>query len=481
MEKIVRFIVLVLLTLQISLAPASAVQAVPNIPAANEFTVRFHPDGPLYAGDQVSIEVISPKNASLKDAALQVSALLDDEAKNIGSANFDGFSGGRYHAVLLWAWDTRGLPPGSYQLQFTIPQRSIRWQETVRLNEMPAKYVNARWEVAETECCRLHYISGTDAEADLAQLVPMLDAQAKDVTQKMGVKLKDKMDINLIPRVLGQGGFTTDEVYVSYKHGSYANGNSAVLIHHELVHRVDLQITSDFRPTFLMEGLAVYLTGGHYQPEPVMLRAAGLLSSGHYISLPYLINNFYPSQHETGYIEAGAFIEYMVQSWGWGAYNAFYRDIHQPPNGDQAKAIDAALKEHYGISLQEIEDRFINYLTALPVIPDIHDNLETTLRLYDDIREYQKVLDPSAYFEQAWLPDAKKMREKGITGDYLRGPEQPANLQMEDLLFQAGKALNSGNFIQANQILGEVEKVLSKAQVPGIKTITASLVQPVGH
>ena len=54
-------------------------------------------------------------------------------------------------------------------------------------------------------------------------------------------------------------------------------GDLAVIFHHELVHYLDVRSGGDLKPSMLVEGLAVYLSGGHYKPEPLMPRLAALL------------------------------------------------------------------------------------------------------------------------------------------------------------------------------------------------------------
>lgn len=438
-----------------------------------EFIVRYHPDGPLWSGDLVSIEVISPPNANLNGKTLHVVA-PDPDRKEIGKAQFTGFYGGRVHAVLSWAWDTRVLKPGAYSLGFSIPETGQYWNETVQLHLPPPGSEDAHWEQAETACCIVHYISGTAAERDIQKLLPIIQAQADDVTQKLGATLKGKIGINLIPRALGQGGFAADEIYVTYREQNFTNPDMALLLHHEIAHRVDAEIKSDFRPSFLVEGLAVYLSGGHYQTEPVLLRASSLVKTGRYLPLPHLMDNFYSSQHETGYIEAGAFIDYLVKTWGWDRYNEFYRNIPNQKNASQSQDIGAALKAHYGLSLEQVESQFTGYLNAMPGVPDEQADMVATIRLYDAVRDDQKILDPSAYFEEVWLPDARIMREKNIVADYLRGPDQPVNRQVEALLFQARQRLDASDYTGSAFLLDQVRQILRQAQQEQIQTILAA-------
>ncbi len=427
-------------------------------PTPDGFGVRLHPDGGLHAGDWVSIEVFSPPGENYDRTNLYAS-LQGAVARELGSAPFYGTAGGRFRAILLWVWDTGGLAAGEYMLELRIPERDLVWQVSVTLLPPEPAIQQHQWVTAETGCCYVHVISGTAAERDLGTLLPMIQAQAEDASRKIGASLGEKIHINLIPRILGQGGFTSSEVYVSYDDDNYANQDVEQLLHHELVHRYDAIKDGQLRPAILIEGLAVFLSGGHYQPEAVRVRAAALYHSGNYIPLKYLSDHFYPSQHESGYIIAGALVGYMVERWGWDTYDNFYRSI-APNDGGQAAALDAALRQRFGLSLDELESGFLGSLEEIPPLPDVQQDVSGTMRLFDAVRDFQREMDTSAYFESVWLPDAKDMRDRGFVADYLRGPDDPENLRVEAELLEAQQLLDEGEFALLAQKLAAVEQDL---------------------
>ena len=148
----------------------------------------------------------------------------------------------------------------------------------------------------------------------------------------MGIQFTAPITITLMSRVLGHGGFASQDIDISYLDRNYAGSDFGLVLHHEMIHILDGRLGGDFRPSLLVEGLAVYETGGHFKKEPLMPRAAALLPGetglGWYIPLAELADNFYLSQHEIGYLEGATLIEYMVNTWGWDAFSSFYRDIH---------------------------------------------------------------------------------------------------------------------------------------------------------
>jgi hypothetical protein len=477
------------------------------VEAGNNFKLRWHPDGPLYVGDQLSLEVIPPPQeaAALRGKTLQVQATTLDGLKTLGTAPFSSFGlGERLQATLWWFWDTHGLEAGTYDLTLSIEPGGETWQTQVTLlpaADLPSAEADAQWLTAESQCCELHYISGTDAARDIEKLKVMADQQADDVSQKFGVKLDEKIPVVFIPRVLGHSGFTAEEIAVSYLDRNYAGAATALVLHHEMVHWVDGKLGGDLRPSILVEGLAVYLTGGHFKPEPLIPRAAALLppspgcipanpespppladngkpappacSLDRYIPLAQLASDFYPSQHEIGYLEAGSLVEYMVQTWGWPAFNDFYRDIHAPQGTPQpgapvqllnVQAIDTALQKHFNITFAELEEGFLSTLSKQAVTSDLVEDVRLSVAYYDTMRRYQQLLDPSAYFLYAWLADTVEMRKRGITADFLRHPDAPENVVLENMFVDADAALRAADYAQTDRLLKVINQYLDHVQ-----------------
>jgi hypothetical protein len=443
-----------------TLTPLPAGTPEPSATPSPDFSVRYHPDGPLYVGDLVSLEIISPSGLNTDALSVRVS----QGEKQLGETGFQPFGiMGRNQATLYWLWDTRGLEPGSYPLTFSVLPDGKSWQENVTLlpaAEVPAPEPQARWEQVDTACCTIHYISGTDAARDLEKLKIMVEAQAADVEHRLGEKIDAKIPITFMPRVLGHGGFASEGIYVSYLQQNYAGSSTAQVIHHEMVHWADSQLGGELRPTILVEGLAVFLSDGHFKPEPILPRTAALLDLGWYIPLRDLSNAFYPSQHEIGYIEGAALIGYLAQTYGWEKFNVFYRDIHPAPSGLQSDALDAALQTHFDRTLAQTEQDFLAFLRQQPVDDDIRTDMRLTVTFYDMVRRYQRLLDPSAYFLTAWLLDGPTMRERGLVADFLRHPRAPVNQQIETLLVAADVSLRAGDYPTAEAHIRAVSALL---------------------
>jgi hypothetical protein len=457
MRKILLVILLLIFMACNFLAPTHPVVSQAVIPT---FKVITHPDGPLYVGDKVSFEVLGANKADIPGQAVRISQvdkiLGEEEIKPFGM-------GGRHEATFYWVWDTQGLEAGTYTLTFSLLPGEFQWDEKFTLlpaADVPSPEPNARWESVDTNCCVIHYISGTDAERDLETLKTMVDAQAADVESRFGAKINGKIPITFLPRVLGHGGFTSDGIYVSSLHQNYAGSTTQQVTHHEMVHWLDGQQDNNLRPAILQEGLAVYLSDGHFKKEPILPRAAALIDLGWYIPLDQLADSFYISQHEIGYIEAAALISYLITTFGRTEFNNFYRDIHSTPGDSQAKALDSALQTHFEMSLVHLEKSFTVFLRQQTVDDAIRTDLRLTVAFYDTVRRYQRELVPSAYFLNAWLPNVPEMRQRGIVADLLRTPKSAINQQIESLLVSGDANLRSGNYTAAEADIRTVNVML---------------------
>ncbi len=431
----------------------------------------FHPDGGLYVGDQVSMEIIPSQQGKASTSGKQV-LVTGPGGQRFGSAGFGPYGlGQREEAVLLWAWDTRGLSAGRYPLTFTIDPGGGSWTETVTLlpqDALPWPEPQAHWATARSKCCTIYFITGTAAARDIQDLLKQADDQASDAVQKMGIQFTDPITITLMSRVLGHGGFASQDIDISYLDRNYAGSDFNLVLHHEMIHILDGRLGGDFRPSLLVEGLAVYETGGHFKKEPLMPRAAALLPGetglGWYIPLAELADNFYLSQHEIGYLEGATLIEYMVNTWGWEAFSSFYRDIHAASDNSQATAIDMALQKHFQISFSELEAKYKHALARIPVSTAIRDDMRLTVQYFDTARRYQVLLDPSAFFETAWLLDSNTMRSRGIVADYLRNPASSENQAIETMLKAAFKYLDQGQYAHMDPLLSGINAVLDAVQ-----------------
>ena len=452
------------------LSPEPSPTAAASLLSPAGYLVRLHPDGAIYVGDWLSIEVVAPDFQAVQRQPVTVS-LESSPPLVLGSGEFLPYGiGGRSQATFLWALDTGSLAAGIYTLTFQVGPELEPWSVPFSLlpaADLPDAEEQAAWQTARSECCALNYVSGTEVERDLPALLADLDRYAAGAEARLQTQLTSPITITLLPRVLGHGGFAGGEISVSYLDRNYAANQPGMVIHHEMVHILDERLGGEYRPSLLVEGLAVYLSGGHFKSEPLSLRAAALLKDvpalpggglDRYIPLADLADDFYAAQHEIGYLEAAALIEYMVQRWGWESYSEFYR--HIPSQPVPSAALDQALRQHFDLSLRALEADFIEFLRQQPTSLAWREDLRLTIAFYDTLRRYQQHLDPSAYFRSAWLLDANEMRRRDITADYSRRPETDLNLTLELLLTSAGAAWQAGQTETAAAQLRTINRML---------------------
>jgi hypothetical protein len=252
--------------------------------------------------------------------------------------------------------------------------------------------------------------------------------------------------VTLMSRVIGQGGFTISSVYLSYLDENYMGNEMPILFHHEFTHFYDGQIGGGARPSIFEEGFAVYMTGGHFKPEPLRPRAAALLSLGWYIPLTKAADDFYNQQHDIGYLEGATLVQYLIETYGWQPFNDFFRSMPAPDGQKDSAVINAALLQHFQITFAGMETGYLAWLKAEPFTTAEQTDLRLTVQFFDTVRRYQKALDPSAYFLTAWLPDGSVMRQRGIVADFLRRPRQLDNRLIEPLFVYAWRELASGHY-----------------------------------
>jgi hypothetical protein len=445
------------------LPTATAIPEETSVPSPEpDFEVLLHPDGSLYVGDQISMEVIARGGLELDDKQVQIEAagIQDDQV----AAEFTKHGiGKRMQATFNWVWDTSNLHPGDHEIGFSIQPEGPTWTETVHLQplaSLPNPEPSARWETETIECCEIYYISGTEFAQELPNNLEIIQTQAEEAAHSMDQDFEQRIPITILPRVLGHGGFASNEIYVSYLGSNYAGNDLAQVIHHEMVHILDRRLGGELRPSLFVEGLAVYLSDGHFKKEPLMSRAAALVDLGWYLPLTDLADSFYTSQHEIGYLEGGALVDFMINRFGWEPFSNFYRDIHPHSSDSQAKAIDTALQEHFNLTLQQLEGLFTAELHRMHINPDMRADLILTVKYYEAVRRYQRMLDTSAYFLTAWLPSGEEMRERGIVADYLRRPQSPQNLEIVELLVEVDQQIRAGNYLQAEKALDRANKTL---------------------
>lgn len=444
--------------------------------ALNDLSIRpedisLFPVPAVYAGDRASIQIAPNIPRGLAPNDVDVRILVDGVEIVAGSLNWRKLSGDTV-GLFEWVWDTIDQQ-GPHTLTAVLdPQDLIQiGDENPHNNQasktvvveprelLPSAEANATWIITDIECCKVHVVSGTAAHRDLDQLLPMVEASFSEAALKLAEPLIGPYDVYLIDRVIGQGGYATDAMVVSYLDRDYAGGGLEEVLVHEAVHMIDQQFAPD-RITFLSEGVAVWVTGGHYKQEDLGQRMASLVELGLNVPLAEAIDNFFATQHEISYLEAASFVEYLVETYGWTAVRAFYSNATADDAGTLSRAIDKNLRIYFSDSLEAIEADWLEYLRNYPRDRSTMTNLQSTVQLYDVMRRYQTLYDPTAYYLYAWLPSPEVAVQLDATADFSRHPDEITNVALETMLKAANDALGEEDYELVNALVISVDRVI---------------------
>jgi hypothetical protein len=442
--------------------------------------LRVHPDGAtFYSGDLISFQVYAHHgyewtSPDPPDVELEIWLGPPDEGQLIAQNTVRFYGRQEGSAWLEWVWDTTGMvgpqtlnvvldPDDEIQIGDEDPDNNVitRTVDLRPSDELPAVWADARWVQATSACCVFHYITGSAAERDIDELITLADAAIAYAGEQLGEETEQKLDVYLIDRVLGHGGYAGEGLILSYLDRFYAGGEWVQVFRHEGTHVLD-RAFAEIRPALMTEGLAVYVAGGHFRPDPISERAAALLALDRYIPLAELADDFYPQQHEIGYLEAAGFVSFLVDRFGWDSFKTFYGGMPKDQAG-QSAMIDAALQQHFGLTLSQAEADWLVTLQALTPSPTQVTDLRLTIQFYDTVRRYQRDWDPSAYFLDAWLPAPGEAERQGITADLLRHPSERVNVTLETMFVAADRAIDAGAYDQAQTLLDAINRVLDAA------------------
>ncbi len=434
--------------------------------------ITIYPVPTVYAGDRVSFQIapVVPRGLAPNDVGVRV--LIDGNEVVSGELNWRKLSGDTV-GLYQWVWDTINQD-GPHTITAVLdPQDRIQIGDENPFNneasieiiveprdKLPKTEADATWVTTSSECCSVHVVSGTAAHRDLDKLLQEVDAAFKVASEILDERLQSPYEIYLIDRVIGQGGYAIESMVISYLDRDYAGGGLHEVLVHEAVHLIDQQFAPD-RITFLSEGVAVWTTGGHYQQEDLGQRMAALVEMDRYVPLAQVIDNFYATQHEISYLEAASLVSYLVDTYGWAAVRSFYTNASADDGPTLSQAIDANLRIYFNRNLEQLEEDWLEYISGYPRDRTTVTDLRATIQLYDFVRRYQTIYDPTAYYLYAWLPSPEVAMELDATADFSRHPDSTTNIALETMLQAANDALEGGEYEKVNALIVSVGRVIN--------------------
>ncbi len=454
-------------------SPAATKTPSPTELSISADDVQLYPVPFIVSGDRVTFQVQPHVPQEIIVTDVEVDIFVNDQLVSTGMLDSRNWAG-QAEGIYEWVWDTQGQF-GDHQIRVvldgddliqegdanTANNEAVLDVNVRKVGYRPLEERDAIWVTTETDCCQVKVLTRTTAYRDLPELAEAVELAVSQAAIKLQEEPDQKINVFFIDRTVGQGGFAGSEMAVTYNDRAYAGGNLHELLVHEAVHVLDRQFAPQ-RIKILAEGTAVWASGGHYKPENLDQRAAALLQMGWYIPLSELADNFYPTQHEIGYLQAGAFVKYLVDQFGYPTYREFYSDTTASNTETEAESLDLNLQTYYDASLAELEAEWLSYLESLPRDETELADLETTIRYYEVMRRYQQQYDPTAHFLTAWLPNLLDVQQEGNTADLTRHPQKEINVTLEVMLKNAEAALMEQELVLANVILDSIERILNE-------------------
>ena len=118
------------------------------------------------------------------------------------------------------------------------------------------------------------------------------------------------------------------------------------------------------------------------------------------------------------------------------------------------------MRIYFSSSLEEVEADWLEYLSNFPRDRPTLTNLQSTIQLYDVMRRYQTMYDPTAYYLYAWLPSPELAVQLDATADFSRHPDEITNVALETMLKAANDALSEEDYDQVNALVISIDRVI---------------------
>ncbi len=207
------------------------------------------------------------------------------------------------------------------------------------------------------------------------------------------------------------------------------------------------------------EGVAVYLAGGHYKPEPLAERAGALFQLGRYVPIIDPGSGaFAPPQWEVAYLERAAVVTYLVETYGWETFDR----VRTYPVDDQSSWLSSMLDELLNTTPRAFEQQFNAWMAAQTPGEQTRD-LQLTLELQKLRRIYQDEFALFPYFvfgsEQGGALDL----ELPVLV-YTDEPATTFHVAMECMLHEAQIAIVEQRYDRAERLIGSIAGVIATGE-----------------
>jgi len=416
--------------------------------------VRAYPGPRHFEGDILTFEI--QNNNGIPETEQTVRMQLDDGEPVEVTGTWSFFN----EIIIPLAFDTKGLT-GTHTLHFTTSDGNINEYysfEVLPASERPAQEADATWLTLETPCCVLHYVSGTPAERDIDFIAEHFQKGADDFSEIMRAEITSKLDVYLIDRIWGNGGFGGGgQIVASYTDRYYGptidGAGLQTLARHELSHAAGIGIDkAGDGLDFNYEGLAVYVAGGHYKPEPLAKRGAAMFDLGYF---PSRDQQFF-GQHELDYLYPAVILTYIADTYGSDAVWDFLDADDDVPD-DILVPLDEAVQKTFAIPYSQFREEFRAWLEKNEPGEQLED-LRLTIELQDLRRQYQDIYAPPPFIIFGAVKET--ILNPDLLPVIVREADSPGNVAFELIVVNAQKAIVDGNYPLAEEFIGIMESIL---------------------
>ncbi|MFC2015770.1 peptidase MA family metallohydrolase [Chloroflexota bacterium] len=322
--------------------------------------------------------------------------------------------------------------------------------------------IDFAWSQLDSPHFRFFYVPGSAAGRDLPQLVDLAGRALDHTSDTLDVEFDAQMSIYFIPRIFWQGGAAYPEKVqlISYLDRNFTGIETWSYFSHEGTHALAqdlLQPKEDGGGPdgVLVEGLAVWASGGHYREEPIDAWAAVVAASEGYIPLSELrAGPFYEFQHETAYLEAASFVKFLIDRYGLDKLKELYGQATSDDEHDEE-----LVRRLYGRDYAALEEEWLVYLAGLSPTPQQTETWRLKVRSFDLMRRYESDMDPDARL----LPSASPTEWTSDTLQiYLHRAMEPANVVLETALVAVQDRLFTDDPFGAEALLDDIEGALDQ-------------------
>jgi hypothetical protein len=317
------------------------------------------------------------------------------------------------------------------------------------------------WYVTDSAHFQLYYMPGTAAERDLTQLAALAEASLARTSTVLQMEFGGQMRIYFVPRVFWQGGATYgDKVQLlSYLDRNYTGVETWSYFTHEGTHALAQDLLQPKEEDqggpdgVLVEGLAVWASGGHYRLEPIDAWAAIIAASDQFVPLADLrAGPFYDFQHEISYLEGGSFVKFLIEHYSLATFKELYGQATNDPEHD--RALTTRL---FGADYTTLDADWLAYLASLEPTAEQSQVWWLTARSFDLMRRYETDLDPNARY----LPPKPPTEwDDEILCKFWGRSNEPVNLVLETALIDVQERLYGGDVAGAEALLDDIEAAL---------------------